>query len=124
MAKRWRAIPWRGGDVDESTRRAASSFWSSSPSSSPCSRVNSSCTPPATSIRRAGSDTISILAATAVRDIGFALLAWVLLVRHEAFDWRLPRTGGEWGKELGWGIILFFVGNRIGWLIGTACRRR
>ena len=109
--------PWRGGDVDESTRRrhqllellavfftlfagelllyAAGYFDSAS-----------------------GEYTIPILAATAVRDIGFALLAWVLLARHEAFDWRLPRTGGEWGKELGWGIILFFVGNRIGWLIG------
>ncbi len=65
-----------------------------------------------------GEYTIPILAATAVRDIGFVLLTWALLARHQAFDWKLPRTGGEWGRELGWGIVLFFAGNRLGWLIG------
>jgi membrane protease YdiL (CAAX protease family) len=64
-----------------------------------------------------GEYTVSILVATAVRDIGFALLAWALLSRHQAFDLKLPRTATEWGKELGWGIVLFFAGNRIGWLL-------
>lgn len=65
-----------------------------------------------------GEYTMPILVATAVRDIGFALLAWVLLTQAAAFDWRLPRNGGEWGKELGWGVVLFFVADRLAWLIG------
>jgi len=31
---------------------------------------------------------------------------------------KLPRTGSAWAKELGWGIVLLIVANRVAWVIG------
>jgi membrane protease YdiL (CAAX protease family) len=56
-----------------------------------------------------GEYTIPELLAVGVRDIGFCLLAWVLLTRRETFDWRLPRTVPKWLQEFGWALLLILA---------------
>ena len=46
------------------------------------------------------------LFAGAFMQAGWCLLLWFLLSRREAFDWNLPRSGVEWLKEVGWGLLL------------------
>lgn len=41
--------------------------------------------------------------------VGWCALVPLLLIRRDAFDWKLPRTGTEWGKELGWGLLLILA---------------
>jgi membrane protease YdiL (CAAX protease family) len=41
--------------------------------------------------------------------IGWCTLVPLLLARGGSFDWKLPRSGAEWGKEIGWGVLLILA---------------
>lgn len=41
--------------------------------------------------------------------IGWCALVALLLTRRDGFDWKLPRSAGEWGKEFGWGLLLIMA---------------
>jgi len=41
--------------------------------------------------------------------VGWCVLIPLLLTRRGGFDWKLPRSGGEWGKEFGWGLLLILA---------------
>jgi membrane protease YdiL (CAAX protease family) len=41
--------------------------------------------------------------------VGWCTLVPLLLTRRGTFDWKLPRSGAEWGKELGWGLLLIIA---------------
>ena len=49
------------------------------------------------------------LVAGILANIGWCLLVPILLARRQAFDWKLPRTGGGWAKEFGWGALLMLA---------------
>jgi membrane protease YdiL (CAAX protease family) len=54
-----------------------------------------------------GSDTtVGYLVADMLMRVGLCALVPLLLTRREVFDWKLPRTGRDWGKEFGWGLLL------------------
>ena len=53
--------------------------------------------------------TVLDIAADAVMRIGWCALIPLLLTRRGSFDWKLPRTGLEWGKEFGWGLLLILA---------------
>jgi membrane protease YdiL (CAAX protease family) len=52
---------------------------------------------------------IPSILATALTDVGYCLLVWVLLTRREAFDWRLPYTAVKWAQEFGWALLLLLA---------------
>jgi membrane protease YdiL (CAAX protease family) len=56
-----------------------------------------------------GEYTVLELIATAIRDLGFCLLVWVLLTRDQPFDWRLPRAAVQWVQEFGWALLLILA---------------
>jgi len=49
------------------------------------------------------------LVADAAFRIGWCALIPVLLTRRGPFDWKLPRSGREWAKEFGWGLLLILA---------------
>jgi membrane protease YdiL (CAAX protease family) len=41
--------------------------------------------------------------------VGWCALVPLLLTRRDMFDWKLPRSAREWGKEFGWGLLLILA---------------
>jgi membrane protease YdiL (CAAX protease family) len=41
--------------------------------------------------------------------VGWCALVPLLLTRRDTFDWKLPRSAREWGKEFGWGLLLILA---------------
>jgi membrane protease YdiL (CAAX protease family) len=56
-----------------------------------------------------GSVETEFLIADMLTRIGWCILVPLFLIRRDAFDWKLPKTGREWGKEFGWGLLLILA---------------
>jgi membrane protease YdiL (CAAX protease family) len=65
-----------------------------------------------------GSVKPEFLVADMLTRIGWCLLVPLLLTRRDVFDWKLPKTGREWGKEFGWGLLLILAVVGCNLLIG------
>jgi membrane protease YdiL (CAAX protease family) len=50
--------------------------------------------------------------------VGWCALVPLLLTRRDTFDWKLPKSGREWGKEFGWGLLLVLAVVGCGALMG------
>jgi membrane protease YdiL (CAAX protease family) len=56
-----------------------------------------------------GDVTLTYLVADMLMRVGWCALIPILLSKRDAFDWKLPKTGREWGKEFGWGLALILA---------------
>ncbi len=65
-----------------------------------------------------GDLTVGLQVSDLLARIGWCALVPFLLTRRDAFDWKLPRTGREWGKESGWGVLLVLAVVGCSTLIG------
>ncbi len=73
----------------------------------------------ASGYRASGGDlTVGLLVSDMLMRVGWCALVPFLLNRRDSFDWRLPRTGREWGKEFGWGLLLVLAVVGCSTLIG------
>lgn len=62
--------------------------------------------------------TVPLLVADMIMRIGWCILLPLLLTRRQAFDWKLPKSGSDWGKEFGWGFLLFLAMVGLSIVIG------
>jgi membrane protease YdiL (CAAX protease family) len=56
-----------------------------------------------------GDATVASLIPDMLMRVGWCALVPLLLTRRDAFDWKLPKSGREWGKEFGWGLLLILA---------------
>jgi membrane protease YdiL (CAAX protease family) len=56
-----------------------------------------------------GDMTVVSLVPDMLMRVGWCALVPLLLTRRDSFDWKLPRSGREWGKEFGWGLLLILA---------------
>jgi membrane protease YdiL (CAAX protease family) len=53
--------------------------------------------------------TVTSLIPDMLMRVGWCALVPLLLTRRDTFDWKLPRSAREWGKEFGWGLLLILA---------------